>query len=64
MLNEDLHAAGVTLVFAGLKKPVRDAIDRAGLDVVIGRENLFPTKEQALHTLERRVRDEAVRKVA
>ena len=64
VLNEDLRAAGVTLMFAGLKKPVRDAIDRAGLDIAIGRENLFPTKLQALQTLERRVRDDTVRKVA
>jgi SulP family sulfate permease len=64
VLNEDLRAAGVTLMFAGLKKPVREAIDRAGLDVAIGRENLFPTKEQALQTLEHRVHHEAVRKVA
>jgi SulP family sulfate permease len=64
VLNEDLRAAGVTLMFAGLKKPVREAIDRAGLDVAIGRENLFPTKEKALQTLEHRVHHEAVRKVA
>ena len=64
VLNEDLRAAGVTLMFAGLKKPVRDAIDRAGLDMAIGRENLFPTKEQALVALERRVRDEAMPEAA
>jgi SulP family sulfate permease len=56
-LTEDLRAAGVTLVFAGLKKPVRDAIDRAGLDEVIGRENLLPTKESAIRILEERIRN-------
>lgn len=33
-LAEDQNAAGVKLMFAGLKKPVRDALDRAGLDRV------------------------------
>lgn len=52
-LAKDLRAAGVRLVLAGLKKPVRDALDRAGLDEVIGRDNLFATKEAALAALER-----------
>jgi MFS superfamily sulfate permease-like transporter len=56
-LTQDLRAAGITLMFAGLKKPVREALDRAGLDVVIGRDNLFPTKETALRVLERRYRE-------
>jgi SulP family sulfate permease len=53
-LTQDLQAAGVTLMFAGLKKPVRDAIDRAGLVKVIGSENIFSTKEYALRVLEER----------
>lgn len=52
-LSQDLRAAGITLMLAGLKKPVREAINRAGLDQIIGRENLFPSKESALAELER-----------
>ena len=50
-LARDLASAGVTLMFSGLKKPVREAILRAGLDEVLGVENLFPNKEIALSTL-------------
>ncbi len=54
VLASDLKLAGVTLMLSGLKKPVREALDRAGLDVVIGRENLFPGKDIALRTLAER----------
>ena len=53
-LAQDLKAAGVTLMFAGLKKPVREAIERARLDEVIGQQNIFPTRHAALQVLERR----------
>lgn len=53
-LAADLKAAGVTLMLSGLKKPVREALARAGLDAVIGQENLFPNKDIALRTLEQR----------
>ncbi|HEY9099432.1 MAG TPA: SulP family inorganic anion transporter [Thiobacillus sp.] len=53
-LTRDLKAAGVTLMLAGLKKPVREAIDRAGLDAVIGVENIFTSKGIAIHTLDAR----------
>lgn len=53
-LTTDLRAAGVTLVLAGLKKQVREAMSRAGLDEFIGRENLFPSKDIALRTLAQR----------
>ncbi len=51
-LTQDLNAAGITLMFAGLKKPVREALERAGLDKVIGSKNIFPTKRVALEALE------------
>jgi SulP family sulfate permease len=51
-LAGDLKSAGITLALSGLKKPVREALDRAGLDRVIGRENLFPNKDIALKTLD------------
>lgn len=50
-LATDLKAAGIVLMLSGLKKQVRDALARAGLDEVIGPENLFPNKELALKTL-------------
>lgn len=53
-LTGDLKRAGITLAMSGLKKPVREALDRAGLDTVIGRENLFPNKEMALDALDAR----------
>lgn len=53
-LTNDLKAAGVTLMLAGLKKPVREAIDRSGLDQVIGVENIFISKGIAIHTLDAR----------
>ncbi|MBT9568736.1 MAG: STAS domain-containing protein [Thiobacillus sp.] len=53
-LTNDLKAAGVTLMLAGLKKPVREAIERSGLDQVIGVENIFMSKGIAIHTLDAR----------
>jgi SulP family sulfate permease len=53
-LATDLKQAGVTLMLSGLKKQVREALERAGLDEVIGRENIFPGKEIALKTLAER----------
>jgi len=50
-LARDLKAAGVTLMLAGLKKPVREALDRSGLDHAIGTENLFASKDLALQEL-------------
>ena len=53
-LVADLKQAGVTLMLSGLKKQVREALQRAGLDEVLGKENLFPSKEIALKTLAER----------
>ena len=53
-LTSDLKTAGVTLALSSLKKPVKEALIRAGLDAVIGRENLFPNKDLALRTLAER----------
>lgn len=53
-LAADLKSAGITLMLSGLKKPVREALMRAGLDEVIGRENLFPSKDLALKVLAER----------
>lgn len=53
-LTADLKTAGITLALSSLKKPVREALLRAGLDAVIGAENLFPNKDLALRTLAER----------
>ncbi|MGB5644852.1 MAG: SulP family inorganic anion transporter [Gammaproteobacteria bacterium] len=50
----DLKAAGVTLVLAGLKKQVVEALDRARLNEVIGRENIFSNKTRAIRILQDR----------
>ncbi len=58
-LTHDLKAAGVTLMLAGLKRPVREALDRAGLVEVIGADNIFASKDIAVRTLDARfTRDE------
>lgn len=53
-LTQDLKAAGVTLMLSGLKKPVVEALERADLAEVIGKENIISNKEAALRELEKR----------
>lgn len=53
-LIDDLNRAGVTLMLSGLKKQVREALMRAGLDDVLGKENLFSSKDIALKALAER----------
>ncbi len=53
-LANDLKLAGITLMLSGLKKPVREALARSGLDETLGRENLFVSKDIALETLRQR----------
>lgn len=50
-LIDDLRAAGCTLMFCGLKKPVREKMERAGLLDAIGPDNVFPSKAVALEAL-------------
>jgi SulP family sulfate permease len=52
-LTTDLRNAGVTLMFSSLKNPVRLAMARAGLDDVIGANNLFAGRDSALQALAR-----------
>lgn len=59
-LAGDLRGAGVTLMLAGLKRPVREALIRAGLDKVIGTENIFPSKDIALRILDERYASEYI----
>jgi SulP family sulfate permease len=51
-LARDLRAADITLMLAGLKRPVRESLERANLQEVIGEENIFGNKESALRALE------------
>ena len=52
-LITDLKAANCKLMFSGLKKPVREAMERAGLLDEIGLQNIFPSKGLALDALRR-----------
>ncbi|BAV33465.1 sulfate transporter [Sulfuricaulis limicola] len=47
-LGERLHAAGIEILFAGLKKQVMDVFQRTGLYQSLGAERFFRTEEQAL----------------
>ena len=48
---QTLKEAGVVLAFSGLKKQIRVAFDAGGLTELLGRENLYVTKEYALRVL-------------
>jgi len=47
-LDEELNAQGISLVFAELKDPVRDKIERYGLTRTIDPRHFFPTIEAAI----------------
>jgi SulP family sulfate permease len=47
-LAADLKAADVTLALAGLKKQIVEALERADLDSVIGKENIFSNSDTAI----------------
>jgi MFS superfamily sulfate permease-like transporter len=47
-LDETLNAQGISLVFAELKGPVRDKIERYGLTRSIDPRHFFPTIESAI----------------
>ncbi len=46
-----LRDNGITLLFSGLKKQVRDTLARTGLQSVIGDQNMFATADQALESI-------------
>jgi MFS superfamily sulfate permease-like transporter len=48
-LNDELAAAGVTLVFAEMKGPVKDQLERYGLLADLGEHRFFPTIGTAVH---------------
>jgi SulP family sulfate permease len=53
-LTRDLKAAGVTLMLTSLRRPVIEALERAGLEEMIGKENIFSNKEAAIKAMEQR----------
>ncbi len=47
-LDHELNAVGVSLVFAEMKDPVRDKIERYDLTRTINPEHFFPTIDAAV----------------
>lgn len=58
-LVERLRAAGITLVFSGLKKQVLDVMRATGLFEAIGQDKLFATVDQAIATIYEQLGEEA-----
>lgn len=52
-LDEELNAAGIHLILAELKDPVRDKIERYGLYETIDRRHFYPTIEVAIQEFHR-----------
>jgi MFS superfamily sulfate permease-like transporter len=48
-LDEALNEQGISLVFAEMKDPIREKIERYGLTGTINPEHLFPTLEEAVN---------------
>jgi SulP family sulfate permease len=51
LLVDRFRANGLTLVFSGIKKQVREVMDRTGLTAHIGAQNIFATDREAVETL-------------
>ncbi len=50
-VREQLSEAGITLTFSSLKNQVKKSFARSGLDTLIGEENIFRSKGEALRVL-------------
>ncbi|MFN3883696.1 MAG: SulP family inorganic anion transporter [Rhodocyclaceae bacterium] len=59
-LVERLCANGVTVLFAGLKKQVRDVMLATGLMAAIGSENVFATADDAIEAAYARARESGI----
>jgi len=57
ILAERLRADGVTLALSGAKKQITDVMERIGLDIAIGHDNMYTTDRFALDGLLARVAD-------
>ncbi len=51
LLVDRFRANGMTLVFSGIKRQVREVMDRTGLTAHIGLDNIFATDRQAVDAL-------------
>ncbi len=56
---ENLHEAGVEVVFSGLKKQILDVMRATGTFEMIGDHNIFATENQALEDIYERLGDDA-----
>ncbi len=56
-LDEELNAAGIHLIFAELKDPVRDLIERYGLYDTIDRRHFYPTLNVAVEAFDQETTD-------
>ena len=57
LLVDRFRANGLTLVFSGIKKQVREVMDRTGLTAHIGLDHIFATDQQAVDALLTRLGD-------
>jgi len=57
LLVDRFRANGLTLVFSGIKKQVREVMDRTGLTAHIGPDHIFATDQQAVEALLGRLGD-------
>jgi high affinity sulfate transporter 1 len=57
-LDEELNADGIHLIFAELKDPVRDKIERYGLYETIDRRHFYPTIDEAVEAFHLQVSTE------
>ncbi len=53
-LDDELNADGIHLIFAELKAPVRDEVERYGLYETIDHRHFYPTIEEAIEAFEQR----------
>lgn len=59
-LVQRLRENGVTMMFSGLKRQVRDVMDATGLAALIGAGNNFPSEDLALQEISRHLGEDAV----
>jgi len=59
-LQRSLAAQGVTLMLTSLKAPVAEVLERSGLLAQIGRDNVYPSREEAVAQARRRFDSESV----
>ncbi len=63
-LVERFAANGLTLAFSGIKRQVRQVMDRTGLPAIVGENNIFATDREAIESLRVRLKKEPEEKPA